>query len=92
MTNLGKKWSEKRSITVHQLQRCVTDHAYDSITLCLKDIFLKALNDVGFDLRGKGITFPKCIVPNTCYRIWNFDAFEGNTSLKSITSNTHHAI
>lgn len=62
------------------------------LLLCLKDIFPKALNDVGFDLSGKGITFPKCIVPNTCYRVWNFDAFEGNTSLKSIISNTHHAI
>ena len=62
------------------------------LLLCLKDIFPKALNDVGFDLSGKGITFPKSVVPNTCYRIWNFDTFEGNTSLKSIISNTHHAI
>ena len=47
----------------------------------IKDISPKAFNDVGCDLRRKGITFPKRIVPNTCYRIWNVDAFEGNTTI-----------
>ena len=51
-----------------------------------KDIFPKTLNDVGFDLRRKGITFPKRVVSNTFYRIWNVDAFEGNTVLVSIIS------
>lgn len=57
-----------------------------------KDFFPKTLNDVGFDLRRKGITFPKRVVSNTFYRIWNVDAFEGNTSLKSVASNTCYTV
>ena len=57
-----------------------------------KDIFPKTLNDVGFDLRRKGITFPKRVVSNTFYRIWNVDAFEGNTSLKRSIPNPCYCI
>ena len=39
----------------------------------IKDINPKALNDVGCDLRRKGITTPKSAFPNTCQTFWNVD-------------------
>ena len=52
----------------------------------IKDNIPKTLNDVGFDLRRKGITFLKCAILNTCYRIWNVDTNEGITTTVSIIS------
>lgn len=49
----------------------------------IKDISPKALNDVRFDLRRKGITFLKCAIPNACHTVWNVDAFEGFAATKS---------
>lgn len=39
----------------------------------IKDITPKALNDVGCDLRRKGITTPKSAFSNTCQTFWNVD-------------------
>ena len=45
----------------------------------IKDISPKALNDVGFDLKRKGITTSKSEIPNSFHAVWNVDAREGFT-------------
>ena len=45
----------------------------------IKDFFPKTLNDVGFDLRRKGITTSKSEIPNSFHAVWNVDAREGFT-------------
>lgn len=48
----------------------------------IKDISPKALNDVGFDLKRKGITTSKSEIPNSFHAVWNVDAREGFTTAK----------
>lgn len=45
----------------------------------IKDFSRKTLNDVGFDLRRKGITTSKSEIPNSFHAVWNVDAREGFT-------------
>lgn len=52
----------------------------------IKDISPKALNDVGFDLKRKGITTSKSEIPNSFHAVWNVDAREGFTIEVSIIS------
>lgn len=52
----------------------------------IKDISPKALNDVGFDLKRKGITTSKSEIPNSFHAVWNVDAREGFTIEECIIS------
>lgn len=58
-------------------------HFYISVSpviICpIKDFSPKTLNDVGCDLRRKGITTKKSAFPNTCHTFWNVDTNEGIT-------------
>ena len=58
----------------------------------IKDFSRKTLNDVGFDLRRKGITTSKSEIPNSFHAVWNVDAREGFTVIKSPISNTCQSI
>lgn len=49
----------------------------------IKDFSRKTLNDVGFDLRRKGITTSKSEIPNSFHAVWNVDTREGITIAKS---------
>ena len=57
----------------------------------IKDFFPKTLNDVGFDLRRKGITTSKSEIPNSFRAVWNVDAREGFTLIKRIAANSNYA-
>lgn len=58
----------------------------------IKDFSRKTLNDVGFDLRRKGITTSKSEIPNSFHAVWNVDAREGFTIVKSAIPNICHRI
>lgn len=58
----------------------------------IKDFSRKTLNDVGFDLRRKGITTSKSEIPNSFHAVWNVDAREGFTARKSAIPNICHRI
>lgn len=64
----------------------------EPVIFLIKDIFPKTLNDVGYDLRRKVITFFKCAIPNACHIVWNVDAFEGFTIEESPISNPCYTI
>lgn len=58
----------------------------------IKDITPKALNDVGCDLRRKGITTKKSAFPNTCHTFWNVDICKEITVRKSPLPNTCYTV
>ena len=58
----------------------------------IKDFFPKTLNDVGFDLRRKGITTSKSEIPNSFHAVWDVDAREGFTTSKSAIPNVIHTV
>lgn len=58
----------------------------------IKDFSRKTLNDVGFDLRRKGITTSKSEIPNSCHAVWNVDTSEGFTIAKGAIPNICHRI
>lgn len=56
--------------SVNEVVRTISE---EPVIFHIKDINPKALNDVGCDLRRKGITTPKSAFPNTCQTFWNVD-------------------
>lgn len=71
-------------------------HFYISVSpviICpIKDFSPKTLNNVGCDLRRKGITTKKSAFPNTCHTFWNVDTNEGITTTKSGIPNVIHTV
>lgn len=68
---------------MYSMNEVVRTISEEPVIFLIKDIFPKMLNDVGYDLRRKVITFLKCAIPNACHTVWNVDAFEGFTTTKS---------
>lgn len=68
---------------MYSMNEVVRTISEEPVIFLIKDIFPKTLNDVGYDLRRKVITFFKCAIPNACHIVWNVDAFEGFTTTKS---------
>lgn len=68
---------------MYSMNEVVRTISEEPVIFLIKDIFPKTLNDVGYDLRRKVITFFKCAIPNACHIVWNVDAFERFTTTKS---------
>lgn len=77
---------------MYSMNEVVRTISEEPVIFLIKDIFPKTLNDVGYDLRRKVITFFKCAIPNACHIVWNVDAFEGFTVRKSAIPNTCHSV
>lgn len=77
---------------MYSMNEVVRTISEEPVIFLIKDIFPKTLNDVGYDLRRKVITFFKCAIPNACHIVWNVDAFEGFTTTKSVVLNTCYSI